>query len=75
MNTKFTVLTEQQLKSVEGGGKATRIGTMTCVDKKGRAVCTPDYDAIRRQTAQVIGNGWINYGPWNPRPGFGVILP
>lgn len=56
-------------------GKAVRIGTAICVDKNGKAQCTPDYGAILSQTGRVIGNGWVNYGPWAPRPGFGVIIP
>ncbi|MBM7636949.1 bacteriocin [Streptococcus saliviloxodontae] len=50
-------------------------GWANCVNKNGRAVCTPDYNAIRRQTGRVIVNGWVNYGPWQPRPKFGVIIP
>lgn len=59
----------------EAASKTYRIGTSICVDKNGRAVCKPDYNAIINQTGRVIVNGWVNYGPWQPRPGFGVIVP
>lgn len=61
---------------VHASSKVVKIGTATCVDKNGRAKCTPDYSAIAGQTGKVIVNGWINYGPWAPRPPrYGVIIP
>lgn len=60
---------------VEAASKPVRIGTAVCVDKNGRAVCRPDYGAIINQIGRVVVNGWVNYGPWAPRPGFGIIVP
>lgn len=55
--------------------KASTVPFANCYNKNGHAVCTPDYGAIISHTGRVIVNGWINYGPWHPRPGFGVMFP
>lgn len=41
----------------------------------GQAKCRADVGEVVSYTGQVIVNGWVNYGPWAPRPGFGVIIP
>ncbi|MCK1168888.1 bacteriocin [Streptococcus uberis] len=70
---QFKVLSEELLKKTLGG---TNVAPgIYCVDKNGKAKCSVDYKELWGYTDQVIGNGWINYGPWAPRPGFGVIIP
>lgn len=46
-----------------------------CKDVNGRARCSVDSREVISYTGRVIVNGWVNYGPWYPRPGFGVIIP
>ena len=50
-------------------------GTYCTNGSHGWAKCSVDYGEVMSYTGQVIVNGWINYGPWQPRPGIGVIIP
>lgn len=40
-----------------------------------RARCSMDYAEARSYVGRIVVNGWVNYGPWQARPGFGVIIP
>ncbi|MGT2754315.1 Blp family class II bacteriocin [Streptococcus ovis] len=77
MNTnimeQFEEMDTEMLAGIQGGGKVAP--GIYCRDVNGRAKCSADQKELWGYTAQVIGNGWVNYGPWHPRPGFGVIIP
>ena len=81
MNTKaieqFNTLYADKLANIEGGGGAIQVapGIYFANDSNGRAKCSANYLEVMSYTGRVIGNGWVNYGPWQPRPGFGVIIP
>ncbi|MBF0700320.1 hypothetical protein [Streptococcus danieliae] len=42
-------------------------------DANGHAKCGVNGSEVIAHTTRVVVNGWVNYGPWNPRPGIGVI--
>ena len=64
---KFEVLNSEMLASVEGGKKVVSMGNgMYCYD--GTLKCWSNPSEIWGIAGKVIVNGWINYGPWIPRP-------
>lgn len=72
----FHSMTDTDLEEIVGG--ATRVAPgVYCWDEPGKkvATCRMNPREAGSYTARTIGNGWGNYGPWNPRPGFGIIIP
>lgn len=72
---KFKKITVSEQSTILGGASPSPYMTCKGTDKNGVAKCTPNYGAIRKQTGRTIVNGWVNYGPWQPRPRGGVIFP
>ena len=70
---QLKILSDKYLESITGSGGNSGPGVY-CVDVKGRAKCSINPGEFWGYTGSVIVNGWINYGPWAPRPGFGVII-
>ena len=77
MNTKmilqFEKIDDTSLSNIDGGVKVAP--GVYCTDVNGRAKCSTDQKELWGYTGRVIVNGWVNYGPWAPRTGFGVIIP
>ncbi|WP_273450542.1 leucocin A/sakacin P family class II bacteriocin [Streptococcus ferus] len=71
---QFEVLDAATLEKTKGGKKVVSIGNgIYCYD--GTSKCWSNSSEIWGATGKVIVNGWVNYGPWAPRPGIGIVVP